>query len=265
MQYNVLVEQKLSFLGVLFFISFIGVSIMLLWSRSKMKKAEQKSKEKLRKALEKIELQKRIQTQYLDIIQEVYTALENQLVVIVSAVDRLALELIKEEKLQSHLHDINVCTKRIMYELRHTVWTMGNSCITIEKIKTHFEFFLEDLWGDFPEKKIEIQIMDAGLSQYHFTSNEGFNLCRTLQEVVLNALENAQVSYLDIVISQDNENIFFQMMSNKKEQGTQAIFDIKKELELHRKVWQLGWAVDNMHTGSVLDYRIKVPKMLLRS
>lgn len=265
MQYNVLVEQKLSFLGALLFISFIGVSIMLLWSRSKMKKAEQKSKEKLRKALEKIELQKRIQTQYLDITQEVYTALENQLVVIVSAVDRLALELIKEEKLQSHLCDINVCTKQMMYGLRHTVWTMGNSCITIEKIKTHFEFFLEDLWSDFPKKKIEIQIMDAGLSQYHFTSNEGFNLCRTLQEVVLNALENAQVSYLDIVISQDNENIFFQMMSNKKEQGTQAIFDIKKELELHRKVWQLGWTVDNMHTGSVLDYRIKVPKMLLRS
>ena len=180
----------------------------LFFSRQKMKNKQLQKESELREALARIETQNRLQEQRLRISRDLHDNIGAQLTFVTSSVDNLKYGLKDEQKeVGEKLETISAFTTQTIYELRDTIWAMNKNDITIEDMQVRIANFIDRARYAAASVLFNFEI-DPSLSvNKTFSSTEGMNLYRIIQESVNNALKYAQPKHIDVRISEDKTQL----------------------------------------------------------
>ena len=182
----------------------LGLLGYLFYNQQKLKNRQLQKEGELKSALAAIETQNKLQEQRLRISRDLHDNIGAQLTFIISSIDNLKYGF-KDigDKLSSRLSGISAFTSDTIYELRDTIWAMNKNSITIEDLQTRISNFIDKAAIASNEMKFSFKIASELDPEHKFTSVEGMNIYRVIQEGVNNAVKYAEAKHIDVIISED--------------------------------------------------------------
>ncbi|HUH26272.1 MAG TPA: sensor histidine kinase [Flavobacterium sp.] len=194
---------------LLLILSLLVVSIAiisyLIYRQQKAKNKQIKQEFELKSAIEAINSQNNLQEQRIVIARDLHDNIGAQLTFIISSIYNIkhAFE-IKNIQLETKLQNISNFTKSTIVELRDTIWAMNTNQISIESLKLRVYNFIEKAKLAVEEITFEFNIA-AELSNVSFTSVDGMNIYRVVQEAVHNSIKHAEAKKIIVHFrNQDN-------------------------------------------------------------
>ena len=204
----------------------------LVYRQQKLKNKQQEQEFELKSAISKIETQNKLQEQRLQISRDLHDNIGSQLTFIISSVDNIKYAFeIQNTKLDDKLSSISSFAKSTIIELRDTIWAMNTSDITLEDLQIRIHNFVEKA----KEAKEEIQFsfhIEDHLKDIKFTSIEGMNIYRTIQEAINNSIKYAEANSIKIDIQSIKNDVIITVQDDGKG------FDVDKI--------ELGNGINNM-------------------
>ena len=197
------VRRKNTFIfGSLGLALVLGLLGYLLYNQQKLKNRQLQKEGELKTALAKIETQNKLQEQRLRISRDLHDNIGAQLTFIISSIDNLKYGFTDiGEKLGNKLSNISNFTSQTIYELRDTIWAMNKENITFEDLQTRIANFIEHAKNASAKTEFSFNI-DENVDETHvFSSVEGMNIYRIIQEAVNNALKYASAGEVEVNIS----------------------------------------------------------------
>ncbi|HET8884810.1 MAG TPA: ATP-binding protein [Salinimicrobium sp.] len=201
-------------LGLAFLLGLLGY---LLFNQQKLKNKQLKKEAELKTALAKIEVQNKLQEQRLRISRDLHDNIGSQLTFIISSIDNVKYGFKDiNEQLSQKLSAINNFTTQTIYELRDTIWAMNKNQITFEDLQIRISNFIEHANSTSSRTKFLFDI-EEGIAENHiFTSVQGMNMYRIIQEAVNNALKYSDATKIKVDISQENSEFLIEIIDNGK-------------------------------------------------
>ncbi len=203
---------------IVIIISLLILSIIVgyfMLKNQKMKTLQLQKENELKDALLKIETQNRLQEQRLQISRDLHDNIGAQLTFIISSVDSLKYAFADgNPKLEDKLNNISSFTKETIYELRDTIWAMNKEAITIEDLKTRISNFIDN--AQLSLNGIRFNFNFDTKSFQSFSSRDGMNIYRLIQEAVNNAIKHAKASQIDVSLTESNNKINIVISDNGK-------------------------------------------------
>lgn len=180
---------------------FLAILGFLVYRQQKLKNGQLKREAELKSALAKIETQNQLQEQRLRISRDLHDNIGSQLTFIISSIDNLKFGLGEAaSSLTDKLAKISSFTSQTIYELRDTIWAMNKTDISVEDLQARISNFIEKA-RIASDVDFQFIIDDALLKEFHFTSVQGMNIYRIIQESVNNALKYSEASSIKVHIS----------------------------------------------------------------
>lgn len=209
-------EKNLWILGGFAFAFFMALIGFMVYNKQKEKTLQLQKDNELKDALLKIETQNKLQEQRLRISRDLHDNIGAQLTFIISSLDNLKYGFqIVDEKLEQKLSSISVFTKETIYELRDTIWAMNKNEITFEDLRTRISNFIEN--AKIASHGIAFDFVCEGdFTTTVFTSVEGMNVYRIIQESINNTLKHAAASAINITVYKQLNAINIQIDDNGK-------------------------------------------------
>ncbi len=196
------VKQKNIFIyGMVTLALFLGIFSFLVYRQQKLKNNQMQKEAELKTALAKIETQNQLQEQRLRISRDLHDNIGSQLTFIISSIDNLKFGLEgTANTVIDKLGKISDFTSQTIYELRDTIWAMNKTDISTEDLQARISNFIEKakLASDI---NFQFNVDNALLKETHFTSIQGMNVYRVIQEAVNNALKYSGASEIIVQIS----------------------------------------------------------------
>jgi signal transduction histidine kinase len=196
--YAILLVSALIILGIIFF---------AIYKKNQFIRKQLQKEIDLKDALATIKTQNRLQEQRLRISRDLHDNIGSQLTFIISSVDNLKyITKDSNTKLKEKLIGISSFTSETIHQLRDTIWAMNKSQVTLEDLHTRILSFLEK--AKIATQNIEFSI-DYNIDKNEaFSSLEGMNIFRVVQEAINNAIKYADASKIEIKIEKiENEFI----------------------------------------------------------
>lgn len=198
------------------FSGFIAVVGFLVYKQQKLRNRQQEQEFQLKTAIAKIETQQKLQEQRLQISRDLHDNIGSQLTFIISSVDNIKYAFeIGNTKLDNKLSSISNFAKSTIIELRDTIWAMNNSEISFEDLQARIHNFVEKA----KEAKQEINFrftIEEQLLASKFTSIEGMNIYRTIQEAINNSIKYADAQSIKIDIKHQKDSIQIKIQDDGK-------------------------------------------------
>ncbi|WP_293894500.1 sensor histidine kinase [Flavobacterium sp.] len=207
-------EKNLWILGGFSLAMFAILIGLIFYNKQKQKTTQLQKENELKDALLKIETQNKLQEQRLRISRDLHDNIGAQLTFIISSIDNLKYGFkIEDEKLESKLNSISSFTKETIYELRDTIWAMNKDAINFEDLKTRISNFIEN--AKIASHGIDFQFVCHGdFEDAFFTSIEGMNIYRIIQESINNALKHANASKVSVNVRRENAGYEIEIIDN---------------------------------------------------
>lgn len=203
---------------IVIIVSLLILSIIVgyfMLKNQKMKTLQLQKENELKDALLKIETQNRLQEQRLQISRDLHDNIGAQLTFIISSVDSLKYAFADgNPKLEDKLNNISSFTKETIYELRDTIWAMNKEAITIEDLKTRISNFIDN--AQLSLNGIQFNFNFNTKSFQSFSSRDGMNIYRLIQEAVNNAIKHAKASQIDVSLTESENEINVIISDNGK-------------------------------------------------
>ncbi len=199
------VEQKNKIVIILFILSISSIIIgFLIFRQQKLKNNQQQKEFQLKEAISKIESQNELQNQRLAISRDLHDNIGAQLTFIISSIDNLRhLFSIENKVIDGKLKNISSFTRSTIIELRDTIWAMNNVEISCEDLKLRILNFIEK--AQIAVENITFKILlDDRIENVKFTSFEGMNIYRSIQEAVNNSIKYAHAKNINVVIEKNH-------------------------------------------------------------
>jgi len=180
---------------LVFFVLVVG---SLIYRQERLKVSQQRQEFQLKSAISQIETQNKLQEQRLNISRDLHDNIGAQLTFIISSVDNVKYSFdVKDSALGGKLDNISIFTRDTIIELRDTIWAMNNNRITFEDLRVRMLNFIEKARLAKEDIQFEFSIEDA-LQDVVFSSVQGINIYRTIQEALNNAMKYAEASEIII-------------------------------------------------------------------
>ncbi|WP_417199065.1 sensor histidine kinase [Bizionia sp.] len=201
------ISEKNSFiLGLAGLAAVISLLGFLVYNQQKLKNKQLKKEGELKEALVKIETQNHLQEQRLRISRDLHDNIGAQLTFIISSLDNLKYGFKLPDNLNAKLENISQFTTSTIYELRDTIWAMNKSEISIEDLQSRISNFIEKANTSSDAINFNFQVNKEVNSNKLFTSVQGMNIYRIIQEAVNNALKYANATVIDVQIFSKNDD-----------------------------------------------------------
>jgi len=215
---NVIIQQRnYQLFGLLGLAAILGLVGYLLYNQQKLKNKQLQKESELKEALVKIETQNKLQDQRLRISRDLHDNIGAQLTFIISSLDNLKYGFnITNEGLEDKLSGISSFTRDTIYELRDTIWAMNKNEITFEDLQSRISNFIEKADITSKDIKFEFAIDENVNTQATFTSINGMNIYRIIQEAVNNAIKYAGASVISVRIHYKNDVIEIEINDDGK-------------------------------------------------
>jgi signal transduction histidine kinase len=201
----------LSLLAV--FISIVG---FLIYRQQRLKNTQQKQEFELQTAIAQIENQNKLHEQRLSISRDLHDNIGAQLTFIISSVENLKFGFpTMDISVKKHLSSISDFTKTTIVELRDTIWAMNANEFTFDDLSSRIYNFIEKAQTAKEKTTFKFTI-DENLKAITFSSLEGINLYRTIQEAVNNAIKYADATQISVQVSKVPKGITIEISDNGK-------------------------------------------------
>ncbi len=201
----------LSLLAV--FISIVG---FLIYRQQRLKNTQQKQEFELQTAIAQIESQNKLHEQRLSISRDLHDNIGAQLTFIISSVENLKFGFpTMDISVKNHLSRISDFTKTTIVELRDTIWAMNANEFTFDDLSSRIYNFIEKAQTAKEKTTFKFTI-DENLKAITFSSLEGINLYRTIQEAVNNAIKYADATQITVQVSKVPKGITIEISDNGK-------------------------------------------------
>lgn len=210
-------QKNTQILGLGILALVIAVLGYLLFNQQKLKNSQLQKENELKEALIKIETQNKLQEQRLAISRDLHDNIGAQLTFIISSIENLQFGFnITNNKLTNKLTSISQFTKETIYELRDTIWAMNKSAISLEDLQARISNFVENANNASNTTSFEF-ILDPKLPMDTvFTSVQGMNLYRIIQEAINNAMKYAEANTIKVTIKQQENTLQFAVVDDGK-------------------------------------------------
>ncbi|MEL0457406.1 sensor histidine kinase [Flavobacteriaceae bacterium SZ-1-7] len=219
-----LARKNTQLIGLGILVSVLSLLGYLIYKQQKLKNKQLQKDSELKIALAKIETQNRLHDQRIRISRDLHDNIGAQLTFIISSIENLQYGFkIANEKLTSKLTDIGAFTKETIYELRDTIWAMNKDEITLEDLQARISNFIDKADLSSQKIKFEFNTDDAISKDFEFTSVQGMNIYRILQEAIHNAIKYAEPSLVEIDINKVEKGILFKVTDDGKGFNTQVV------------------------------------------
>lgn len=205
---NLILEHKNTQIIVACFLILASVLMGYMFFYKQKQKAKRLEKENLLKdAYAKIETQKQLEKQRLKISRDLHDNIGSQLTFIISSLENIKYYF-KEanSEVNNRIDSISKFTRQTISELRDTIWAMNKDQVTFEDLCARLTDFIghasnsvNDISFDFEVQK-ELENID-----FKFTSLEGINLFRVVQEAINNAVKHAEATQIKVQITSSND------------------------------------------------------------
>ncbi|CAM3279854.1 tetratricopeptide repeat-containing sensor histidine kinase [Aequorivita lipolytica] len=210
------VRRKNTFIfGSLGFAMLLGLLGYLLYNQQKLKNRQLQKEGELKTALAQIETQNKLQEQRLRISRDLHDNIGAQLTFIISSIDNLKYGFTDiSEKLGDKLTSISNFTSQTIYELRDTIWAMNKENITFEDLQARIANFIEQAKNASERTEFSFTIDETVNETHVFSSVEGMNIYRIIQEAVNNALKYASADEIEVNILKEEGEYFIEIADN---------------------------------------------------
>lgn len=188
----------------------------LFFNQQKLKNHQLHKENELKDALLKIENQNRLQEQRLRISRDLHDNIGAQLTFIISSLDNLKYGFKLPQDLGNKLTGLSAFTSTTIYELRDTIWAMNKSEINFEDLQTRISNFIEKANSVSEITKFNFTVDKEISTNYFFSSVEGMNIYRIIQESVNNAIKYAEASAIDVNFKKQKAYIKLVIKDNGK-------------------------------------------------
>ncbi len=183
----------------------LGVVGYLFNKQQKLKNRQLKKEAELQTALSKIETQNKLQEQRLRISRDLHDNIGSQLTFVTSSIDNLKYALEgSNEKVTQKLGNISEFTTQTIYELRDTIWAMNKSKIKAEDLQVRIANLIEKAGKATQGVSFAFNVGE-GVSEKVFSSVQGMNMYRIIQEAVNNSLKYAKAKNISVHIEKTSE------------------------------------------------------------
>ena len=194
--------NTIKILGLLF-VSLLLISF-LTYRSLKLKNKNQKQEYELKEAITKIDNQNKLQEQRLSISRDLHDNIGAQLTFIISSVNTLKdTFVLNDDKINNKLTSISSFTKDTIVELRDTIWAMNQTNIDFEEMRLRIMNFIEIAQNSYENVHFSFDI-DPELKDRKFTSSEGMNIYRIIQESLNNALKYSEAKNISVVVKKSD-------------------------------------------------------------
>jgi signal transduction histidine kinase len=186
----------------------------LIYRQQKLKNTQQEQEFQLKSAIKEIESQNQLHEQRLTISRDLHDNIGAQLTFVISSVDNLKFgNQISDSKIVHQLTKISDFTKSTIIELRDTIWAMNKNEFSFEDLRSRIFNFIEK--AKIAKEDIEFNFkIDETLSEVRFSSLEGINIYRTIQEAINNAIKYSNATKISVVVTSLNEEIDIEINDN---------------------------------------------------
>jgi signal transduction histidine kinase len=180
----------------------------LLFNQQKLKNRQLQKEAQLKEALSLIATQNQLQEQRLRISRDLHDNIGAQLTFIISTLDNIKYGFkLQNDKLGEKLQSISNFTSNTIFELRDTIWAMNKPEITFEDLNARITNFIDKARETTEKTNFSFEISEELCNKQLFSSVEGMNIYRVIQESVHNALKYAEAKNISVKIDESNEAI----------------------------------------------------------
>lgn len=179
----------------------------LVYNQQKLKNRQLQRENELKDALLRIETQNKLQEQRLRISRDLHDNIGAQLTFIISSLDNLKYGFKLPDKLSEKLKGISEFTSTTIHELRDTIWAMNKTEISFEDLQIRISNFIDEANLAAQSIKFNFNVEESVEKNTLFTSVQGMNIYRIIQEAINNAIKYAEASKIDVAISKHHNHI----------------------------------------------------------
>lgn len=195
---------------------FIAIVGFLIYRQQRLKNVQQKQEFELQSAIAQIENQNKLHEQRLAISRDLHDNIGAQLTFIISSVENLKFGFpTMENSIKNHLTKISDFTKTTIVELRDTIWAMNANEFTFDDLSSRIYNFIEKAQSAKESTTFKFTV-DESLKNSKFSSLEGVNLYRTIQEAVNNAIKYADANEVSVQVKPNENGITIEISDNGK-------------------------------------------------
>ena len=203
---------------LIFILSLLIISVALIsyliYRQQKTKVLQKEQEFELKSAIAEIESQNKLQEQRISISRDLHDNIGAQLTFIISSINNIkhAFE-INNTKLESKLQSISSFTKATIVELRDTIWAMNTEQVSLQDLKLRIYNFIEKAKLAINGVQFNFEI-DENLNDISFSSVDGMNIYRVIQEAVHNSIKYARASEVSVDLTKLGETIIIKISDN---------------------------------------------------
>jgi signal transduction histidine kinase len=197
--------QTYGSLGLAVILGLIGY---LFYNQQKLKNHQLVKENQLKDALVKIETQNKLQEQRLRISRDLHDNIGAQLTFVISSLDNLKYGFDLPHNLANKLQAIGDFTSETISELRDTIWAMNKSEISFEDLQSRIANYVDKANFSALGITFSFNVDDNVDKSRHFSSVEGMNIYRIIQESVNNALKYAEAKVIAVKISEFQSKLY---------------------------------------------------------
>ncbi|MCL9808738.1 tetratricopeptide repeat-containing sensor histidine kinase [Flavobacterium luminosum] len=222
---------------LIFFLAIVG---FLIYRQQRLKNVQQKQEFELQSAIVQIENQNKLQEQRLAISRDLHDNIGAQLTFIISSVENLKFGFpAMETSVKNHLTKISDFTKTTIVELRDTIWAMNANEFTFDDLSSRIYNFIEKAQSAKENTTFKFTVDDR-LKNYQFSSLEGVNLYRTIQEAVNNAIKYADATEISVQVEPSRNGISIIITDNGKGFEVHAIEVGNGIVNMQKRIEEIG-------------------------
>ncbi len=252
-------------LMIMAFVFLLLLSILVGWqffNRQKLKNVQLQKENELKDALLKIETQNKLQEQRLRISRDLHDNIGAQLTFIISSIDNLKYGFrIEDERLQNRLTGISEFTKETIYELRDTIWAMNMNQITFEDLKSRISNFIDNAKISSNGIDFRFTYSDDNLNKKIFTSVEGMNIYRIIQEAINNAIKHSGASKIAVTIECDENKLIIEITDNGRGFDVETTNDGNGLNNIKKRAKEIGGEIEfNSKLGEGTVMKLFLPQ-----
>lgn len=240
---------------------FVILLSVFTYNYLNQKNKQLKQENELKDALQKIETQNRLQEQRLQISRDLHDNIGAQLTFIISSIDNLKYALTdKNPKIEEKLSSISAFTKDTIIELRDTIWAMNKEEITIEDLKSRISNFIENAKLSLNGIEFNFKFNNNNFDVKPFTSKNGINIYRIIQEAVNNAIKHAKATKILVETNVTENEIQIAIKDNgvgiaqSKENTGNGLLTMKKRAQ----ELNANFDIKNLEKGTSVNLIIKI-------
>ncbi|QNM84673.1 sensor histidine kinase [Polaribacter pectinis] len=191
----------------------LGIIFFGIYKKNQYKRKQLQKEINLKDALATIKTQNRLQEQRLRISRDLHDNIGSQLTFIISSIDNLKyISKDVNDTLKDKLIGISTFTSETIHELRDTIWAMNKSEISVEDLHARILSFVEKAKIATQNMLFEVNYnIDKNAT---FSSLEGMNIFRVIQEAINNAIKYAEASKVEIILDKKENQFIASVIDN---------------------------------------------------